>query len=207
MTWTKQHTSGHGNWKLRGCIGTFAAKELSAGLREYAIIAAIHDSRFPPIEKSELSQLRCDISLLTNFEKMPVGNLTDWQVGQHGIQIDFTDPVTHRHHSATYLPEVAKEQGWTQEETIEELVQKSAYSRALTPQVRAKIQLTRYQSEKESLKYEEYVALRQFHTGATHQGLLGGAASSSSASPAPPAAASKSPEENDDDDDDDISDY
>lgn len=183
VTWKKHH-GGSGrslDWKLRGCIGTFAAKELSSGLREYALIAGLHDTRFPPISVSELSHLRCDLSLLTRFEKMPLGDLLDWTIGVHGIQIDFTDPLTHRQHSATYLPEVAHEQGWTQEETIEELVHKSAYPKALTDQVKARIQLTRYQSEKASLRYDEYVALRKFHTGGK-VGLLGGAATTDATS-------------------------
>jgi hypothetical protein len=132
-----------------------------SGLREYAVIAAFHDSRFTPIDASELSQLRCDISLLTQFEARPTGAILDWTIGMHGIQIDFSDPLTHRQYNATFLPEVAQEQGWSHEETIEELVHKSGYRGTLTAQLKQRIQLTRYQSEKATLKYEEYMVLRE----------------------------------------------
>lgn len=137
-----------------------------AGLREYAVIAAFHDSRFSPIVSSELSQLRCDISLLTNFEPLGVGRIHDWRIGTHGIQIDLTDAG--RHYSATFLPEVAREQGWTHEETIEELVHKSGYRGTLTAELKQRIRLTRYQSEKESLTYDKYCALRKALVNGTH---------------------------------------
>lgn len=100
------------------------------------------------------------MSLLTQFEPLPAGRLLDWSVGVHGVQIDFDDPVTHRHFSATFLPEVAREQGWSHEETIEELVHKSGYRGAITTQLKQRIRMTRYQSEKASLTYDAYVALR-----------------------------------------------
>ena len=37
--------------KLRGCIGTFSFGELSKNLGQYALIAALKDTRFDPISK------------------------------------------------------------------------------------------------------------------------------------------------------------
>lgn len=126
------------------------------------MIAAFHDTRFNPIDESELQHLRCDISLLTQFETLPQGSIYDWTIGRHGIQIDFSDPIRPgKSYSATFLPEVAKEQGWTQQETIQELVHKSGYRGEITPQLKSTIRITRYQSEKESLTYAAYVALRE----------------------------------------------
>jgi AMMECR1 domain-containing protein len=47
------------------------------------------------------------------------------QVGVHGLIIDFQDPVLLCKRSATFLPEVAKEQGWSQQECIEALIKKA----------------------------------------------------------------------------------
>ena len=156
VTWKKRSRSS-GEWRLRGCIGTFTAKELVRGLSEYAVISALRDSRFPAVNLGEVSSLRCDVSLLCEFEY----NLTayDWTIGVHGITIEFDH--NGRSYSATYLPEVADEQGWTKEKTIEELVYKAGYrGRCNAALVRA-IQLTRYQSRKASCTYEEYCEIRR----------------------------------------------
>jgi AMMECR1 domain-containing protein len=48
------------------------------------------------------------VSLLVDFEE--ADHHFDWEVGVHGIQIIFS--VESRSYSATYLPEVALEQGF-----------------------------------------------------------------------------------------------
>jgi len=177
VTWKKR--GSHANdWRLRGCIGTFSAKELAAGLREYAIIAALHDSRFSPITAAELAYLRCDISLLTRFEHVTgptaVANgthsqasvpLHDWVIGRHGITIEFACPATARRYNATFLPEVALEQGWTHAQTLQELIHKSGYRGIVDGTLHKRIALTRYQSDKESLTWQQYCDLRHQLTG------------------------------------------
>jgi len=177
VTWKKR--GSHANdWRLRGCIGTFSAKELAAGLREYAIIAALHDSRFTPISASELAHLRCDISLLTRFEQVTGAEalaggthstapipLHDWVIGRHGITIEFACPSTSRRYNATFLPEVAHEQGWSHAQTLQELIHKSGYRGAVDAALHKRIALTRYQSDKESLTWQQYCELRQQLTG------------------------------------------
>uniref|UniRef100_A0A8C6UF49 AMMECR nuclear protein 1 n=1 Tax=Neogobius melanostomus TaxID=47308 RepID=A0A8C6UF49_9GOBI len=93
--------------RLRGCIGTFSAMNLHSGLREYTLTSALKDSRFPPMTRDELPRLFCSVSLLTNFED--VGDYLDWEVGVHGIRIEFFNEKGSKR-TATYLPEVAKEQ-------------------------------------------------------------------------------------------------
>jgi hypothetical protein len=44
---------------LRGCIGTFDAQPLRAGLEEYALLSAFRDHRFRRVELRELSSLEC----------------------------------------------------------------------------------------------------------------------------------------------------
>ena len=91
--------------ELRGCIGTFQPLSLHDGLREYAITSALRDTRFDPISKDELSKLNCSVSLLTNFE--PANSWNDWQIGTHGIRIEFLNEKGHKR-NATYLPEIGK---------------------------------------------------------------------------------------------------
>lgn len=54
------------NDELRGCIGALEAYQpLVEDVREHAIAAALKDPRFPPVEKSELSRIRLEISRLS----------------------------------------------------------------------------------------------------------------------------------------------
>ena len=53
----------------------------------YALISAFEDSRFSPITNEELESLHWGLSLLWNFT--PISNPLDWEVGKHGIEIDF----------------------------------------------------------------------------------------------------------------------
>lgn len=55
--------------------------------------SALRDTRFSPVQLSEIPHLSCGVSLLRLFEEGRTWN--DWDVGTHGIIIEFTDP-THR---------------------------------------------------------------------------------------------------------------
>lgn len=94
--------------RLRGCIGTFNSMDLNLGLREYATTSAFHDSRFNPITLDEVPRLHVSVSILRHFEDSE--GYLDWEIGVHGIRIEFTNEKGVRK-SATYLPEVAAEQG------------------------------------------------------------------------------------------------
>jgi len=157
ITWKKQD-GDEKSWRLRGCIGTFGAQDLVTGLKKYAHTSAFKDSRFKPISTSEVPLLSCKVSFLVKFEAGK--DCYDWVVGLHGIQIDFTDSKGGSY-SATYLPEVAAEQGWNQKESIVELVAKSGYTGPVTAQLCARIKLTRYQSLHAGLTYSEYTTLRK----------------------------------------------
>ncbi|XP_065644175.1 AMMECR1-like protein isoform X2 [Hydra vulgaris] len=139
--------------RLRGCIGTFSALKLHDGLKEYSLSSALRDSRFSPVSLEEVPNLHCSVSLLTNFEGNK--NYLDWEVGVHGIRIEFFNERG-RKLSATYLPEVAQEQNWNQVQTIDSLVKKAGYWNAITEELRRSIKLTRYRSEKMVVSYEEY---------------------------------------------------
>ncbi|XP_072285253.1 nuclear protein AMMECR1-like isoform X3 [Pyxicephalus adspersus] len=126
--------------RLRGCIGTFSPMNLHSGLREYTLTSALKDSRFPPMTRDELPRLFCSVSLLTNFED--VCDYMDWEVGVHGIRIEFINEKGSKR-TATYLPEVAKEQGWDHIDTIDSLLRKGGYKAAISNDFRKTIKLTR----------------------------------------------------------------
>ena len=140
---------------LRGCIGTFQSSDLEKNLKEYSLIAAFQDPRFEPIELKEFKDLNCGISLLVNFED--VNNIYDWEIGKHGIQIEFNKG---RYYRGTYLPQVAKEQGWNQKETLQSLIMKAGFYGSLD-EVESLIKLTRYESIKVDMSYDEYEKMSQ----------------------------------------------
>ncbi|CAH0382409.1 unnamed protein product [Bemisia tabaci] len=140
--------------KLRGCIGTFNSINLHSGLREYAVTSAFKDPRFSPISADEFSRLHVSVSILRHFEDG--SDYTDWEVGVHGIRIEFPNEKGHKR-TATYLPEVASEQGWDHIQTIDSLLRKGGFKGMVTPEVRQNIKLTRYQSEKVTASYQDYM--------------------------------------------------
>jgi len=151
VTWKIKGKSGS---RLRGCIGTFSPEPLHEGLKEYARTSAFKDKRFDPLQADEIPNLSCSISLLTNFENGE--DVWDWEIGKHGIIIEFVDPKGKKRR-ATYLPEVAPEQGWNKQETIDSLISKAGWEGKVTDQLRYSIQLQRYQSSKASLNYQDYI--------------------------------------------------
>jgi uncharacterized protein (TIGR00296 family) len=140
--------------QLRGCMGTFNALNLHSGLREYAVTSAFKDSRFPPISRDEFTKLHVSVSILRHFED--AADYLDWEVGVHGIRIEFLNERGSKR-TATYLPEVAPEQGWNQTQTVDSLLRKGGFKGIVTPDVRANIRLTRYQSEKVSVSYQDFM--------------------------------------------------
>jgi len=139
---------------LRGCIGTFSAMNLHAGLKEYAITSAFKDTRFTPITAEELSKLSVTVSILRHFED--ADHHLDWEIGLHGIRIEFHVDNSRSKRSATYLPEVASEQGWDHTQAIDSLLRKGGFKGVVTPEVRNSIKLVRYQSEKVSVSWQDY---------------------------------------------------
>lgn len=153
VTWKK-----HPSQELRGCIGNFGKLNLGAGLRDYALVAALQDSRFSPVQLAEVGQLGVGVSLLVNFEES--ADAMDWEVGKHGIRISFKDPDDGRQRGATFLPEVATEQGWTKAETLAALCRKAGYRGPLRDDALLKhVKVVRYQSSKANLSFPEYTNL------------------------------------------------
>ena len=78
----------------------------------------------------------------------------DWDLGIHGLRISFT--YHGRRHGATYLPDVAVEQGWTKEETLISLMKKAGWSGRSSEWKKVDLRIERYEGKKASLGYREW---------------------------------------------------
>ena len=103
---------------LRGCIGHMAQDmALCKCVSAMALQAAFSDRRFSPVSLDELDDIEIEISVLTPMTR--VSGPGDFVVGRDGVQIRKGG------RSAVFLPQVAPEQGWTREETLNHLCQKA----------------------------------------------------------------------------------
>ena len=76
----------------------------------------------------------------------------DWEIGKHGLRISFS--WNSRRYGATYLPDVAREQGWTKEDTIVSLMRKAGWSgRREEWEKVADLSVVRYQGRRAMLGY------------------------------------------------------
>lgn len=91
--------------ELRGCIGyPIPFKSLADTIVDAAISAATKDFRFSPLQQKELPLVKIEISVLSLPE--PVHNLSEIEVGKHGIII------TKGLNKGLLLPQVPLEWGW-----------------------------------------------------------------------------------------------
>eukprot|EP01060_Flectonema_neradi_P040588 TRINITY_DN9312_c3_g1_i2.p1 TRINITY_DN9312_c3_g1~~TRINITY_DN9312_c3_g1_i2.p1 ORF type:complete len:216 (+),score=29.18 TRINITY_DN9312_c3_g1_i2:65-649(+) len=130
------------NDRLRGCIGRFSQINLHEGLGKMAITAAMQDTRFSPMRKDELSSLTCSVTILSKMT--PIDRWDDWEIGRHGIYMDYREGG--RSYSATFLPSVIPEQGWTKKQTFEHLLAKSGSNARATPEVLSKCTVHTYEA-------------------------------------------------------------
>ncbi len=163
VTWNT--LSAHHGSNLRGCIGTFEAQELSDGLSSYALISALHDTRFSPIAPKELPSLEVAVTLLTDFEDAE--DAMDWELGTHGLRISFS--YHGRRYGSTYLPDVATDQGWDKEETVVSLMRKAGWMGRKDKWRDIELKVVRYQGKARSLPYIEYKAWRDWVDGKSQQ--------------------------------------
>lgn len=126
---------------------------------------------------ADLSMPACLLAPCASFHRMCLlpspthaharsGACSDWVVGKHGIQIEFVDSMGATR-SATYLPEVAHEQGWDVEEAIHSLIRKAGYNGQITDTIMRSIRLVRYQSTVCSMAYDDYAAMKKLREGMT----------------------------------------
>lgn len=157
VTWNTISPMDNTKLSLRGCIGTFQASPIVETLPNYALSSAFRDPRFTPITIHEMPILSVSVTLLTDFETCH--DPLDWVVGRHGIQVHFRSKK--RDWNACYLPDVAVEQGWNQEECIINCMQKSGWAGTrLTWRSVDEIKVIRFQGSKESLTFNDWKGWR-----------------------------------------------
>ena len=137
---------------LRGCIGCLSPVHVS-DLASFALKSAFEDRRFRPLTWQELPACSCAVSLLINFQDC--SDLEDWELGQHGIKIHFN--ADSGAFSATFLPEVASEQGWTKRETLLHLISKAGYKGEVTTEILQSVSMKKYESSKVKASWSEFL--------------------------------------------------
>lgn len=101
--------------RLRGCIGLIRSDDpLRDSVAEMAG-AVLRDGRFSdnPVHLGELPELDLEVSVLSPFE--PARNPLDFEPLQHGIYLVCAG------RAGLFLPQVARETGWTREQLLERL--------------------------------------------------------------------------------------
>jgi len=97
---------------LRGCVGRVeAATPLYLTVRECALSAAFHDSRFDPVRPDEIAHLQIEISVISSLEQIQPGEI---EVGRHGLMI------SEGASRGLLLPQVAVEWNWDRTRFLEE---------------------------------------------------------------------------------------
>ncbi len=99
---------------LRGCIGRFRAERpLWQVVREMAIAAATEDPRFAGarIQPDELDSLNIEVSVLSPLKRIHDPE-SEMELGRHGIY------VRRGYATGCFLPQVARETGWSKEEFL-----------------------------------------------------------------------------------------
>lgn len=108
----------HKEGNLRGCIGYIEpVKPLGDAVVEMAVNSSSHDYRFSPVVESELPKLEVEISVLSVPEK--INGREDIVIGKHGVILE------KGFNKGVFLPQVAPEQGWSVEDTLENLCYKA----------------------------------------------------------------------------------
>ena len=102
------------------------------------------------ISLQELPQLQVSVSILINFSKKPLEDPLNFEIGKHGVSLDFTHKG--KEYSSTFLPEVAQEEGWNQLDTINELLEKCEFPGEPKTAIE-KMKITTYESAKVSMTF------------------------------------------------------
>jgi hypothetical protein len=104
----------HKSGMLRGCIGSILPREpLWQAVRNMAIESAFRDTRFQPLDASELDKIDIEISVLSVPKK--VKSADEIRPGEHGVIVNCYG------RSGVFLPQVATETGWSKEEFLRHL--------------------------------------------------------------------------------------
>jgi AmmeMemoRadiSam system protein B/AmmeMemoRadiSam system protein A len=101
------------NGALRGCVGyTSASKPLYLTVRDTATLAALRDSRFPPVSAAELPRLEYEISVLSPLRR--VTDVEQIRIGEHGLL------MKNGANEGLLLPQVPVEEKWDRQTFLEQ---------------------------------------------------------------------------------------
>lgn len=118
---TMHELSPDGNRYLRGCIGELEARRpLYQSVYDMTKSAALHDSRFKPVDKKQLPHIQISISALT--AALPIESHEQIKLGRDGVILQAGEK------SAVFLPKVPIEQGWNRNQTLTALSKKAGLS-------------------------------------------------------------------------------
>ncbi|MCM8788148.1 MAG: AmmeMemoRadiSam system protein A, partial [Candidatus Omnitrophica bacterium] len=99
---------------LRGCLGELEPIDpLYKVIQRATIKTATSDFRFLPVQKEELSQIKIELSVIS--EKKLINDWRKIKLGKEGVMIEGWG------RSGVFLPEVALEAGWDLEEFLSNL--------------------------------------------------------------------------------------
>lgn len=104
--------------ELRGCIGYVSAvKPLYLTVRDVAALAALRDSRFPPVTPGELGRLEYEVSVISPFRQ--VLDVKQIKVGRDGLMI------LKGGQNGILLPQVPTEESWDRNTFLEQVAIKA----------------------------------------------------------------------------------
>ena len=123
--------------RLRGCIGRLQPDgPLPWVLGGVSLQSALQDPRFPPVTLAQMKDMEIEISLLTPLRK--ASSPFEIVPGRDGVALQKDG------RSSVFLPQVAREEGWTREGLLDQLAVKAG----LPPEAwRVGAQLFTFQAE------------------------------------------------------------
>lgn len=100
--------------RLRGCIGTIEGRyPLAETVLKMGAASAASDPRFAPLTPAEFKEVAIEISVLSPLRR--VASADEIRLGEHGVV------VKRGGRCGVFLPQVARETGWTKERFLSEL--------------------------------------------------------------------------------------
>lgn len=129
----------HTGHELRGCIGyPYPVEGMSLGetLADAAVSAATRDPRFPRVSKTELDQIRVEVTLLSEpvlLTCKPLERPQCIKIGRDGLIIEYGV------YKGLLLPQVPVEWAWDATEFLENLCIKAEISSDAWVEERAKV--------------------------------------------------------------------
>ena len=106
--------------ELRGCIGRILPEESFVdAIKHMTLEAAFKDSRFSPLSRYEMLDIKIEISVLS--EMKPILSPAEIDLKRHGVM------VINSNKRGVFLPKVARETNWSLEKYLQELCQQKAH--------------------------------------------------------------------------------